>query len=60
MKALALVLALIFFVVAILYWLPSGPFGHHVKHGILFAALGILSLIWMRFQGSRTTPGGAR
>jgi hypothetical protein len=52
MKIVALVLAVAFLIVAILYWLPSGPFGHHVKHGILFAALGVLSLMWMRFQGS--------
>ncbi|MEO6991486.1 MAG: hypothetical protein ABI346_05385 [Candidatus Baltobacteraceae bacterium] len=52
MKALALVLAIAFFVVAVLYWLPNGPFGHHLKHGILFAILGILALVWMRFQSS--------
>ena len=52
MKALALVLAIAFFVVAALYWLPNGPFGHHLKHGILFAILGILALVWMRFQSS--------
>jgi hypothetical protein len=52
MKALALVLAIAFFAVAVLYWLPNGPFGHHLKHGILFAILGILALVWMRFQSS--------
>lgn len=51
MKIIALALALIFFVLAVLYWL--GIFGGvHVKHGILFAALGVLSLIWLRFQTS--------
>jgi len=52
MKTLALVLAIAFFVVAVLYFLPSGPFGHHLKHGIVFAILGILALVWMRFQSS--------
>lgn len=52
MKILALVLAIAFFVVAVLYFLPSGPFGHHLKHGIVFAILGILALVWMRFQSS--------
>ena len=52
MKGLALVLAIVFFVVAVLYWLPHGPFGHHLKHGIIFAILGILALVWMRFQSS--------
>lgn len=49
MRILALALALVFFVVAVLYWI--GLFGGvHVKHGILFAGLGVLSLIWLRFQ----------
>jgi hypothetical protein len=52
MKALALLLAIACFVVAIVYWLPNGPFGHHVKHGIVFAVLGVLALIWLRFQTS--------
>jgi hypothetical protein len=57
MKTVALVLAIAFFILAIVYWLPSGPLGSHVKHGILFAALGLLSLVWMRFQrpGARGT-----
>jgi hypothetical protein len=51
MKILAIVLALAFFVVAVLYWV--GVFGGvHVKHGILFAALGVLALIWLRFQSA--------
>jgi hypothetical protein len=51
MRILALALAVIFFVVAVAYW--AGMFGGvHVKHGILFAALGVLSLIWLRFQSA--------
>ena len=64
MKALSIVLAIAFFVLAGLYWTgavqigvheASGP--HH-KHAVLFAALGILSLIWFRFQSS--SPSRAR
>lgn len=54
MKILAIVLAVAFFVVAVLYWV--GIFGGvHVKHGILFAALGVLALIWLRFQSASPT-----
>ncbi|MBD5655671.1 MAG: hypothetical protein IAI50_10920 [Candidatus Eremiobacteraeota bacterium] len=62
MKAFALVLAVLFFIVALLYWLgylqlgTSHP-GKHLTHGILFAVLGVLSLVWMRFQPS---PASAR
>lgn len=51
MKILAVVLALAFFAVAACYWI--GVFGPvHVKHGILFAGLGVLALIWLRFQSA--------
>jgi hypothetical protein len=54
MKIIAVLLALVFFVIAILYWV--GMFGGvHVKHGILFAALGVLALIWLRFQSAAPT-----
>jgi ABC-type transport system involved in multi-copper enzyme maturation permease subunit len=57
LKALALALAVIFFIVAILYLLgilqigASHP-GRHISHAVLFAVLGVLSLIWMRFQSA--------
>ncbi|MGH7660198.1 MAG: hypothetical protein ACRENA_04680 [Vulcanimicrobiaceae bacterium] len=58
MKALSIVLAIAFFALAGLYWTGAVQFGvheasgpHH-KHAVLFAALGILSLIWFRFQTS--------
>jgi len=60
LKALALALAVIFFIVAILYLLgilqigASHP-GRHISHAVLFAVLGVLSLIWMRFQSA--APG---
>jgi hypothetical protein len=54
MKILAIVLAVAFFAVAVLYWI--GIFGGpHVKHGILFAGLGVLALIWLRFQSASPT-----
>ena len=55
MKAFAVVLAIVFFVIALLYLLgllqlgTSHP-GRHVSHAVLFAVLGVLSLVWMRFQ----------
>ena len=58
MKTLALIVALVCFALAIVYWLPSGPLGHHVKHGILFAVLGLLALVWMRFARASSTAGG--
>lgn len=56
MKALALVLAVVFFIIAILYaagvlqLFVSHQHGRHISHAVLFAVLGVLSLIWMRFQ----------
>ncbi|MBC5799767.1 MAG: hypothetical protein GIX03_15645 [Candidatus Eremiobacteraeota bacterium] len=55
MKALALVLAVVFFIIAILYatgvlQVASNHGGPHFSHAALFAVLGVLSLIWMRFQ----------
>ena len=58
MKGLALVLAVAFFILAVLYWTGAlqiavrDPGGPHHKHAILFAGLGILSLIWFRFQSA--------
>ena len=64
MKALSIVLAIAFFVLAGLYWTGAVQFavhevgGPHHKHAVLLAALGILSLIWFRFQTS--TPSRVR
>ncbi len=64
MKALSILLALAFFALAGLYWTGAlqfvvhHPGGPHHKHAVLFAGLGILSLIWFRFQTS--TPSQAR
>jgi len=56
-KALALVLAVVFFIIAILYaagvlQIGSHHGGRHISHAVLFAVLGVLCLIWMRFQTS--------
>ncbi|HTW83068.1 MAG TPA: hypothetical protein VMD91_03240 [Candidatus Sulfotelmatobacter sp.] len=49
MKQIALILAVIFLVVAVLYW-TGIVLPHHVKHGILAFVLALLCLVWYRFQ----------
>jgi hypothetical protein len=60
MKSLALILAVVCFILAIVYWLPNGPLGHHLKHGIVFAILGLLALAWMRFAGTGSSAARTR
>ncbi|HEY3675389.1 MAG TPA: hypothetical protein VGK84_05310 [Candidatus Tumulicola sp.] len=58
MKALAIVLAVVFFVLGILYGMgkinmftQSGPgHEHHITHLIILWVLALLCLIWARFQ----------
>ena len=55
MKPLAAVLAIVFFIIAILYatgalQIGSSHPGRHLSHAVLFAVLGVLSLVWFRFQ----------
>jgi len=57
MKGLSLLLAIAFFVIAVLYWTGTLQIavhepGPHHKHAVLFAGLGILCLIWFRFQSA--------
>lgn len=57
MKALALALAVVCFVVAVLYLLGilqigASHGGRHVTHFVLFAVLGGLCLVWMRFASA--------
>jgi hypothetical protein len=64
MKPLALVLAAVFFIVALLYLFgvlqigthvdPLAPHKRHISHFVLFAVLGALSLVWFRFQSNAT------
>lgn len=60
MKPLALLLALVFFVLGILYGLgtinaftKSGTtHEHHITHLVLCWVLALLALVWYRFQSS--------
>jgi hypothetical protein len=60
MKAVAIALAVVFFVLGILYGIgkinfltESGPgHAHHVTHLIILWVLALLCLIWARFQSS--------
>ncbi|MBV9438353.1 MAG: hypothetical protein JOZ24_00015 [Candidatus Eremiobacteraeota bacterium] len=50
MKPLALALAVVFVVIALLYWTGHFiPAGVHVKHGIVSIILALLCLVWYRF-----------
>jgi len=50
MKQIALILAVVFVIVAVLYWTGhSYPAGVHVKHGIVSVILALLCLVWYRF-----------
>ncbi len=58
MKPLAYVLAIVFFVIAVLYFfgilqLGAHEPGPHHKHAILFLGLSLLCFVWLRFQGGR-------
>jgi hypothetical protein len=60
MKVLALVLALVFFVLGILYGMgkinffteSGGTHTHHVTHMVVLWVLALLCLIWARFQSA--------
>jgi len=53
MKQLALLLAVVFLIIAILYWTGHFyPSGVHTKHGIVAVVLALLSLVWYRFQSA--------
>lgn len=61
MKALAAILAVVFLILAVLAAtgianVHSHALGvdgtHHLKHTVLYVVLGILSLVWMRFQSN--------
>jgi accessory gene regulator protein AgrB len=53
MKQLSLVLAVVFVIIAILYWTGHFyPAGVHAKHGIVAVILALLCLVWYRFQSA--------
>ncbi len=65
MKVLPLALAAVFFIIAALYLfgilsLGASPGHHHVKHAAIFAFLGVLALVWMRFAGKPSGAVGSR
>ncbi len=63
MKALAIVLAIVFFVLGLLYGLGTISFftksgeahAHHITHLVLCWVIALLCLIWYRFQSSPQT-----
>ena len=61
MKPLAIVLAVVFFIIAIFYatgvlQIGSSHPGRHLSHAVLFAVLGVLALVWYRFQSGTAAP----
>lgn len=70
MKPVAIGLAVVFFILAALYATGTLQFGAHevggrahvphLKHAVLFAILGGLSLVWLRFAGNASTGASAR
>jgi hypothetical protein len=61
LKVLAIVLFVVFVVAAVLAFTGAANFSHllgfdgqrHVKHGIVYAVLAVLSLLWMRMAPAR-------
>jgi hypothetical protein len=57
MKALAIALAVVFFALALCNWFGI-IWTFHPKRAIAFVLLGILALVWIRFQrASQKVPG---
>ncbi len=44
--ALGALVALVCFVIAIVYWVGGSPLGHHTKHGILFFAIAVVAALF--------------
>jgi hypothetical protein len=63
MKVLAVVLGIIFIILAVLTWTGAARFlpaigldgTHHVKHTILYAVIAVLCFVWARMSA---TPAG--
>jgi hypothetical protein len=63
LKVLSIALAVVFFLISALYLagvlqigVSEAAHGPHLKHAVLFAVLGVLSLVWMRFQSKSASP----
>ena len=59
MKILAIVLAVVFFVAAGMYATGNLQFGashpgRHLTHAVAAFVLGLVSLVWLRFQANQT------
>lgn len=55
MKQLSLVLAVIFVIIGVLYFMGRMPWptlGVHARHGIACIILALLCLVWYRFQSA--------
>jgi hypothetical protein len=58
--ALQILMAIIFLMLMVFYLVPGinhplvsdDPMGVHVKHGLLFGGLALLSLVWARFKSN--------
>jgi len=61
LKILATVLFIVFLIAAVLAFTGVAHFSHvlgfdgqrHIKHGIVYAVLAVLSLLWMRMAPAR-------
>jgi len=61
LKILAVVLFVVFLIAAVLAFTGMAHFSsilgfdgrHHIKHGIVYAVLAVLSLLWMRMAPAR-------
>ena len=61
MRALAIVIGIIFAIGAVLAFTGNAHFSHtlgfdghrHTKHGILYAVIAVLAFIWARMAGAR-------
>lgn len=40
---IGVVAAVVFLIIALVYWIGGTPLGHHIKHGLLFFALAIVA-----------------
>jgi hypothetical protein len=64
MKVIAVVLGIIFIILAVLTWTGAAHFlpaigldgKHHTKHTILYAVIALLCFVWARMSAATETP----
>jgi len=44
--ALGVAVAVVCFIIAVVYWVGGSPLGHHIKHGILFFAIAVVAALF--------------